>query len=371
MKLPRLLREHLAWRLFLSYMVILLVAIVVLDLTAEFQSPGMLARDISNLQTLLRDNPALAADLRDNFTAAVTEILAVGTLIAALAAVLVSVFTARRIVEPIRAMMHASRQIAAGDYDERVQVPGEDELAALAQSFNQMAQVLQQTERRRLELIGDVAHELRTPLASIKSSMEALVDGALPAEPGTFLEVQREVTRLQRLVLDLQELPRAEAGQVSLDLRPVCPGDLVQAAVERLSPQFEDKGVRLDVQVAPSLPPVCADASRITQVLLNLLGNALQYTPSGGQVTLRGWTVASECYFSVQDSGIGVTPEQMPHIFERFYRADKSRSRAGGGSGVGLTIAKHLITAHGGRLWATSAGAGCGSTFLFTLPLTL
>ncbi len=371
MKILNLLREHLAWKLFLSYMVILLVAIIVLDLTAELQSPGTLARDISRLQTLLRENPALASDLQDNFTAAVTEILAVGTLIAAFAAVLVSLFTAHRIVEPIRAMMHASQHVAAGDYHERVQVPSQDELGALARSFNRMAEALEQTERRRLELIGDVAHELRTPLASIKSSMEGLVDGVLPAEPGTFLNVQREVTRLQRLVRDLEELSRAEAGQVVLDLRAVAPGDLVQAVVERLSPQFEDKGVRFDVQVPPSLPRVRADASRITQVLLNLLGNALQYTPSGGEVTLRGWTAAGECFLAVQDSGIGITPEQLPHIFERFYRADKSRSRTGGGSGVGLTIAKHLVTAHGGRLWATSAGAGCGSTFVFTLPLAL
>ncbi len=364
------LNERLAWKLFASYLVILGVAIVVLDATAELQSPGTLARDITRLQVLLRENPALASALQENFTTAVNEILAVGTLIAALAAVLVSLFTARRIVEPIHAMMHASQHIAAGDYNERVQVPGGDELGALAQSFNRMAQALQQTEQRRLELIGNVAHELRTPLASIRSSMEGLVDGILPAEPETFLDIQREVARLQRLVHDLEELSRAEARQISLDLRALAPGDLVQAAVERLCSQFEDKGVLLDVQVSPGLPCVRVDAGRITQVLLNLLGNALQYTPSGGKVMVCAWVENRELFLSVQDTGIGMTPEQLPHIFERFYRADKSRSRAGGGSGIGLTIAKHLVTAHGGRLWATSAGTGAGSTFTFTLPLS-
>lgn len=369
MNILRLLRGRLAWRLFLSYLIILLVAVVVLDMTAEVQSPGTLARDITRLETLLKENPALAADLRGNFSAAVNEILAVGTLIAIIAAILVSLFTARRIVEPIRAMMDASQHIAAGDYHERVHVPSQDELGALAQSFNQMAEALEQTERRRMELIGDVAHELRTPLASIKGSIEGLVDGILPAEPETLLDIQREVARLQRLVADLTELSRAEAGQITLEFRPAAPSDLIEAAVDRLAPQFEDKGVKLNVLVPPSLPRVRADAGRITQVLLNLLGNALQYTPPGGHVTLQGWTEDREILLSVADTGIGITPEQLPHIFERFYRADKSRSRAGGGSGVGLTIARHLVTAHGGRIWASSQGTGCGSTLTFTLPI--
>lgn len=364
------LRERLAWRLFVSYLVILLVALVVLDITAELQSPSALARDITRLQVLLRENPALATDLQENFTTVVNEVLAVGTLVAALAAALVSLFTARRIVEPIRAMMHASQHIAAGDYHERVVVPSHDELGALAQSFNQMADALEQTEQRRLELIGDVAHELRTPLASIGSSMEGLVDGVLPAEPETYLDIQREVARLQRLVRELSELSRAEAGAIPLEPVSVLPRDLIQPVIERLEPQFQDKGVMLDVQVAHNLPPVRADVGRITQVLLNLLGNALQYTPPDGRVTVLGRVDGSDLCFSVHDTGSGIAPEHMPHIFERFYRADKSRSRAGGGSGIGLTIAKHLVTAHGGQLWATSAGVGCGSTFTFTLPLS-
>ncbi len=350
------------------------------------RAPTALSHHVAHMEALLGDNPALAADLRASFLAAVNEILAVAATAAFLAAVLTSTFVARRIVGPVREMMHASRRIAAGDYHERVQVPGEDELGELARSFNQMAGTLEQTEQRRLDLIGNVAHELRTPLSSIRGIMEGLVDGVLPAEPATYVRVQREVGRLQRLVGDLQELSRAEAGQIPIDPRPVAPAELVHAAVECLQPQFDDKDIELQIDVPTDLPQVQADPDRITQVLINLLGNALHYTPSGGKVSVQ-CTVNSDVLslskgeqsdhdplftvhcllFTVTDSGIGISLEHLPHIFERFYRVDKSRSRAGGGSGIGLTISRHLIEAHGGRIWAESAGQGSG--FKFTLPL--
>jgi len=377
MKLFQTVQQRLGWKLFLSYLIIIVVGVVVLSSTAEFYAPAALARHIARMEALLGDNPALVADLDENFHAAVNEILTVAAPAAFLAAVAVSIFTARRIVGPLQAMTKASQRIAAGDYHQRVQVPGQDELGALAQAFNRMAETLERTEQRRMELIGDVAHELRTPLSSIRGTMEGLVDGVLTAEPATFLLVQREVARLQRLIHDLEELSRAEAGQVSLALRAIAPADLVRAAADRLRPQFEDKSVSLHVELpadgstefAEVLPQVRADPSRIIQVLLNLLGNALQYTPSNGQVTVRAWRDGREVVVAVQDTGIGIAAEHVPHIFERFYRVDKSRSRPGGGSGIGLTIAKHLVEAHGGRIWATSPGPGHGSTFSFTLPI--
>jgi len=369
MKLLITLQQRLSWKLFLSYLIIIVVGVVVLAGTAEFHAPVALARHIARMEALAGYDPALAADLHASFRAAVNEILVVATLAAFLAVVAVSIFTAQRIVGPLQAMMEASQHIAAGDYRQRVQVPGQDELGALARAFNRMAEALERTEQRRMELIGDVAHELRTPLSSIKVIMEGLVDGVLAADPATFLLVQREVARLQRLVYDLEELSRAEAGQIPLEPRPVAPADLVHAAADRLRPQFEDKGVSLRLDVPTDLPQVWADSGRIIQVLLNLLGNALQYTPSGGQVTVRAWRDGQEVAVVVQDTGIGIAAEHLPHIFERFYRVDKSRSRAGGGSGIGLTIAKHLVEAHGGRIWATSPGPGQGSTFSFTLPI--
>jgi histidine kinase len=369
MKLLKALQQRLGWKLFLSYLVIIVVSAVVMVGTAEFLAPSTLARHIARMQAVVGDTPGLAADLERNFRAAVSEIFVFATVAAFLAAVAVSLFTTRRIVGPVLSMMHASRRIATGDYHKRVHVPGEDELGALARAFNQMAEAMDQIEQRRMELIGDVAHELRTPLSSIKGTMEGLLDGVLEAEPATFLDVQREVARLQRLVHDLEELSRAEAGQISIDRRPAIVADLVRAVADRLELQFLEKGVGLMIETPTDLPKAWADSSRISQVLLNLLGNALQYTSAGGQVTVRAWTEGGEIVIAVQDTGIGISADHLSHIFERFYRVDKSRSRAGGGSGIGLTIAKHLVEAHGGRIWAISPGSGQGSTFAFSLPL--
>jgi signal transduction histidine kinase len=369
MKLLAEFQRHLGWRLFLSYLVIIVVGVAVLFSTAWFLAPASIGRHAARMQAAIGNDPALTADLYRSFTEGVTEVLGVAAVAATVAVVLISGFTARRIIDPIRDMTSASQNIAAGDYHQRVPVPGTDELGVLAQSFNRMAMVLEQTERRRMELIGNVAHELRTPLASIRSSMEGLVDGVLPAEPETYLAIQGEAARLQRLVRDLEELSRAEARQISLNLQPTNLIDLLRAAVERLRPQFEDKNVELDVQSPSSPVNVQVDSERIIQVLINLLGNALQYTPGGGKVTLSARREGSQAVISVADTGIGIATEYLPHIFERFYRVDRSRSRAGGGSGIGLTIARHLVEAHGGRIWATSDGVNQGSTFTFTLPL--
>jgi len=221
----------------------------------------------------------------------------------------------------------------------------------------------------RRELIGDVAHELRTPLTAIKGSMEGLIDGVLPSEVETYQLIYAEADRLERLVNDLQELSRVEAGAYELIRKPISVSSLVESAAARLSRQFEDKGVTLESKVPANLPPALADEDRIGQVLLNLVGNALQYTPPGGHVRIAASRRGHEVHVSITDTGIGISPEHLPHLFTRFYRVDKSRSRAGGGSGIGLTIARHLVEAHGGRIWVESPGAGRGSSFTFTLPL--
>ncbi len=364
------IRQRLGRKLFFSYFIIILVGVVSLAITAEFHAPSALDRHMASMETVMGGNMGgMMSDLNENFRTAVNEILLVSAAIATVTAVLISSFVTRRIVSPVQQMKEASRRIADGRYDERVQVIGEDELADLAQSFNQMAHTLAQTEERRRQLIGDVAHELRTPLSSIKSVMEGLQDGVLPAEPATFLDVQHEVSRLQRLVHDLEELSRAEAGQIPLEREAVNPAAFIQAASERLRWQFEDKGVALRLELVDALPSVQVDAARMTQVMLNLLGNALQYTPSGGQVAVSAWTNANKVIITVQDTGIGISAEHLRHIFERFYRVDKSRSRAGGGSGIGLTISKHLVEMHGGRLIAASPGPNQGSSFTVTLPI--
>ncbi|HOQ97895.1 MAG TPA: ATP-binding protein [Anaerolineae bacterium] len=360
------LRRQLAWKLFLSYLLVAAAGALVLAGTAGLHA--LLRTQVARLAGAgganlpwLDDLLQAMADAR--LAAALAAAAAVGASLAA------SAFTASRIVGPIRTMMRASQAVAAGDYAQRVAVAGDDELAALAHAFNRMAEALQRAEARRLELVGNVAHELRTPLAGVKATAEGLVDGVLPAAPETYLNVQREAARLERLVCDLEELSRVESGAMALDVQPVALPGLVCAAAARLALQYADKGVTLQVDVPDRLPPVRADSGRLLQVLTNLLGNALQYTPEGGAVTLSARLAGSAVSIAVADSGIGIAPEHLPHLFERFYRVDKSRSRAGGGSGIGLTIARHLVEAHGGRIEAASAGPGLGSTFTFTLPL--
>jgi signal transduction histidine kinase len=377
MSLITRLRRRLGWKLFVSYLTVILVGIIVLASAAEFVVPSAFERHLAAMARLMGDASAgMETDLFTNFRRAVNEALILSTLAAFLVAVAVSVFVSRRIVTPVREMMTASRRIAEGHYKERVSVPGDptwdelDELGRLAVSFNQMAAQLEQIEATRRELIGNVAHELRTPLATIKGSVEGLIDGVLPAEAVTFQQIYREADRLQRLVTDLQELSRVEAGAFDLQMRSMPVPDLVQATVARLNRQFDEKGVSLEADMPVNLPPVQADEGRIDQVLLNLVGNALQYTPTGGQVRVTAHRQKDEVHITVSDTGIGIAPEHLPLIFTRFYRVDKSRARVGGGSGIGLTIARHLIEAHGGRIWAESRGPGQGSTFTFTLPIS-
>jgi signal transduction histidine kinase len=287
---------------------------------------------------------------------------------ATLVAVLASLVLSACIVNPVRQMLTASRRIAAGHYVERVPASGSDELAALAAEFNTMAGELEAAERRRVALIGDVAHELRTPLATIASYTEGVLHGMVAPSEETWALIHDEVGRLKRLISDLQELSRAEAKQLALHLQPVAPSELIERARVRLAPQYMEKEVELRAEAPPDLPTVEVDADRILQVLVNLLGNALRATPAGGEVCVRAWSDLEGVIVQVSDTGVGIAPEHLPHLFERFYRVDKARSRALGGHGIGLTISKALIEAHGGRIWATSDGPGAGACFTFTLP---
>jgi histidine kinase len=368
------LQTRFIWKLMASYLIVVLVGIITLALSAESVVPTAFNRHIAGMgrmmsagmQTGMGTFP-MHDDLFAGFRFAVTEALLVAAASALVSAIAMSVFVSRRVVTPIRRMMAASRHIADGSYHERVQVVSRDELGQLARSFNQMAAGLEQTETMRRELVANVAHELRTPLTTIKGYMEGLLDGVLPPETATFQQIYREADRLQRLVSDLQELSRVEAGAFELHCQPLSIPKLIRQITTRLRPQFEEKSVALELILPDNLPPVQADEDRINQVLLNLLGNALQYTPSGGRVTVFAAAQAGTVQVSVRDTGLGIPVEHLPHLFSRFYRVDKSRSRVGGGSGIGLTIAKHLVEAHSGCIWAESEGVGRGSAFSFTL----
>jgi signal transduction histidine kinase len=287
--------------------------------------------------------------------------------VAICASIGVSLFVSRRILEPIQRLITASSRIANGNYEERVKIADDFEIAELAASFNRMAEALEQTEQQRQALIADVAHELRTPLTTIKGYMEALIDGVVAADAETFALIYHEADRMYRLVRDLQELSRLEAGQMVLDPRPLAVAEMVRGVTGRMQPQFDAKGVELSATVAADTGWVYADSDRLQQVLLNLLANALQYTSPGGRVVLRAFNERDKVCVVVQDTGIGIPPEHLSHIFARFYRVDKSRSRRGGGTGIGLTIVKHLVEAHGGSIAVASVPA-LGSTFTVALP---
>lgn len=370
------LRRHLGVKLFLSYLAVILVGALVLGLATRFTVPAAfnahmgLGPGLGMMSGNGSGGAGMMSPLFTSFQASFNQALLLALLAAGVVAVLVSFLLSRGVVAPVRVLTAASERVAGGHYGERVPAAGSDELGQLAHSFNQMAEKLEQGEAMRRQLIGDVSHELRTPLTAIKGSMEGLLDGVLPATPATYQQIHAEADRLARLVDDLQELSRVEAGAYPLDIRPVEVSTLVETTLKQFASQARAKGIELHPGIEPDLPPVFADRDRITQVLTNLVGNAMQYTPVGGQVTILSRRDQGEVQISVVDTGIGIPADHLPHLFTRFYRVDKSRSRqAGGGSGIGLTIARHLVEAHGGRIWAESRGDGMGSSFTITLKV--
>ncbi|HLO16189.1 MAG TPA: ATP-binding protein [Anaerolineales bacterium] len=372
-------RRYLGAKLLLSYLAIVVVGVLVLIVASQFVLPGTFSRHMSGmgmmngmmngmLEGQNTEQPAGMSQIYSDFRASFNEALGYATLAAIIAAIALSLYLSSSITAPVKAMSLATQHIADGHYKERVPVRGEDELAQLAMRFNQMAEKLDQVELMRRQLIGDVSHELRTPLTAIKGSMEGLIDGVLPATEETFQQIHAETDRLNRLVNDLQELSRVEAHAYELNLQLLDVASLVNTVAKRLSSQIEAKQIVLRFELAPDLPQVVVDPDRAIQILTNLVANAVQYTSDAGRILISAKPTNGEVQISVQDTGIGIPKEHLPHIFDRFYRVDKSRSRrAGGGSGIGLTIARALVEVHGGRIWVESAGEGRGSIFTFTL----
>ena len=374
---------RLRTKILLSYLAVAVVSLVVIFASTSFVAPRNFAHRMEMMmhagesghnqgRGMMGNGNTINAltdeEIDQRFRDALNESLLWASAAAIVASLVMSAFVTWRITRPINAMVGASQRIANGHYTERLPKHAHDEIGDLITSFNQMAESLQQTEAMRQQLIADITHELKTPLTTIMGMMEGLEDGVMAANPATYHLVHQEAERLRRLVQDLQELSRIEGGQITLNVTDHAPAEVVKFATDRLAPQFADKNITLSVNLPPTLPCVRADLERTGQVLINLVGNALQYTPTGGQVAVMAQAHDHQVRFAVQDSGIGLTEADLSKIFQRFYRVDKSRSRASGGSGIGLTIARHLIESQGGTIWAESAGPNLGSTFYFTLP---
>lgn len=370
-----MIRRKLGIKLFIAFLSVVLIGAAVLVITIQLTTPTAFFRHMGGVEMGMGMGPGQGASqgggqvLYNEFRSGVNEALGIAALAAIAVAVGVSLALSRRIIAPLQVLSAASQRIAEGKYDERVSVKSVDELGQLAESFNRMAERLEQVESMRRQLIGDVSHELRTPLTAIKGSMEGLMDGVLPADEETYQHIHAEADRLSRLVDDLQELSRVESQAYPLEINDVDISALVRSTIKRLTPNAHQRGVSLIPKLAGEISLIPGDEDRLGQVLTNLVANGIQYTPEGGEVAISVEKKNGDVQITVSDSGIGIPPEHLTDIFTRFYRVDKSRSRAsGGGSGIGLTIARLLIEAHGGRIWAESEGKGKGSRFIFTLP---
>ena len=302
------------------------------------------------------------------FLSAVNRSVLIGALIACLAAVLVTLALSARILRPVERLTAAAQRMEKGDLAVRVPVESEDEIGQLAHAFNAMAGSLASQEQLRRNMVGDVAHELRTPLTNLRGYLEAARDGLVAPDGALVDNLYEETMLLNRLVIDLQDLAQAEAGQLTLVRRPTALGGIVEQAIAILRPRADAKGITLMTELPAVLPLVDVDPTRVGQVLRNLLNNAVAHTPSGGEITVSARVLDQEVAVSVHDTGSGIAPEHLPYVFDRFYRADKSRARQTGGAGLGLAIAKQLVVAHGGSISVESV-AGQSSTFAFTLPI--
>lgn len=353
-------------RLVLSHLAIIAVGTLTLLIAVGLVAPGAFESAMGHSMAGMEE--MMGGLVRAAFQDAVRTALLVAVIASGAAAVVVSLVLSTRLSEPIARLARAAERIAAGRYAERVPLAGRDEITELATAFNTMAASLEATERRRLQLVGDVAHELRTPLATLDGYLEGLEDGVVEPKTATWTLLRRETSRLARLVDDLQELWRAEARQLPLTIEAVDPAIVLREAADRFAPIAAGRAITIRVDVPPEVPSVLADRARLGQVLNNLLSNALRYAPVSSEVRLGVESGPGDVVLTVADDGPGLTEEQLQLVFERFYRVDPSRSRALGGSGLGLAIVRALVELMGGRVWATSEGPGRGSTFRVALP---
>lgn len=363
--------RQLRWQLVVAQLLVVVVGVIVLAVTADQLGSRIFAAALEGHTADLPPAEAatLKAALLASFRRAVFQSLLIAGFAAALVGLITSAVLLRQILRSLNDLAQSSRRIADGRYDERVAPPASAELATVATSFNEMAERLEQVEAERVALIGNVAHELRTPLTGIAGYLEGIIDGVFRAEPATLGEMQHELRRMRRLIDDLQTLSHVQAGQVSLQISAVEVVPVIQRVVAQLQPQSAVGCLKLKLEPPEQRLIVRADPDRLAQILLNLIGNAVRYTPEGGCITVRVTTQHGQAVVAVEDTGVGIAAAELPLIFERFYRVDRSRSRASGGSGIGLTIARHLAWAMGGELTAASPGPGLGSTFTLSLPV--
>lgn len=289
--------------------------------------------------------------------------------VAILVAIILGLIFSRFFTSPIKQLTKSVKSIAAGDLSGRVQQKSKDEVGELSVAFNSMAKQLEKKEQNRQQLLADVAHELRTPLSIIQGNLEAWQDGVFSPSPESISTIHGEIVLLSRLITDLRDLSLAEAGHLELNRTEIPLDNIVNAEIASFYTNVKEKNISIMSKRLSDLPTVFVDQDRIRQVFHNLFDNAIRYTPDGGKIRIdvmsesKGWLTVK-----VSDTGSGIGPQDLPYVFNHFYKADKSRRRGHGGSGIGLALVKQLVETHGGKVWVESE-VGKGSTFYFTLPV--
>jgi two-component system OmpR family sensor kinase/two-component system sensor histidine kinase BaeS len=321
--------------------------------------------------TLIDQSPASTAldAAQQDFLNHVNLAILIAGVAASVIALVIGFFLFYQITSPLNALAVASQKIATGDLTARVVNPREDEIGQVGRSFNAMADSLGKSETARRNMIADIAHELRNPLGVIQGQLEGMIDGVFPTTPEQIASIYDETLLLNRLVGDLRDLALADAGQLQITRYETDLCALIERTVSAFALQAIEKNIELKMDVTASIPEITIDPHRIEQVLRNLIGNALRHT-NEGRINVRCAVDGGQkmVRVSVSDTGTGIESEDLPHVFERFYRGDKSRSRSSGGAGLGLAIAKQLVNAHGGEIGVESQ-VGKGTVFWFTLPI--
>ncbi|NIO10131.1 MAG: HAMP domain-containing protein [Deltaproteobacteria bacterium] len=354
------MNSRLLWKLLSINILVIGVVILIVWLAIDY-----LASDY--FMTLMDEYNISPSSVHRMFLEATHRSLIWASLTTLALAVFLSFLLTRKVLNPLSEMTGITRKIASGDYSARVQISSNDETGELASAFNQMAESLQRIEQLRKTLVIDVAHELRTPLTNIRGYLEALSDGVVAPSKETMDSLQEETNRLAQLVEDLLQLAHAEGSRGSLRRKPT---DLVELGLRSLDlfrQKFEEKGIEIETRFPEEKLELLVDPEKIMQVMRNLLHNAWQYTPAGGKVKIQLDKSPASIQWTIVNTGEGVSREDLPFIFERFYRGEKSRSRQHGGAGIGLAIVKELIEAHGGQVSAESSPAD--TRIGFSLPV--
>jgi two-component system sensor histidine kinase BaeS len=373
-------------KLFASYILVVVICIVLFigisiyvvtsnfDYYSQIETLDPVERLILALfnEGKIPDFRYIPRSMENQFFNSITQSLIITGIGVLSVAVILSFIFSKTIVRPTRKMIEITRQIADGDYSKRVNVRSSDELGDLGKSLNQMAENLEKIESLRRELVSNVSHELSTPLTNISGYLEALhdriIEGQEPTEKALNI-LREEVERLTSMVIGLRELSRIESAGFKLTIEPCDVGKIIREVVSTFTPRFESRNINVSLNITSDLPVIEADKKALNQILVNLIDNSVNYSPDNGKIIIFAGKKNSFVEISVIDDGIGIDESDLQHIFERFYRADKSRSRNTGGTGIGLAIVRELVKLQGGEISVISK-SGEGSTFTFRLPVS-